>query len=88
MLALLADDADADAAETADVCLAVAARALDALLAEGRFARESALGLLAIDALTTYAYEHASQSRSGTQRVETLAARGTELLGRLATQRV
>lgn len=86
--ALLGSDADADETETGEVCLAAAARALDALLAGARFARASALELLAIDALTTYAYEHASESRDGAGRIEALAARGTELLGRLTTQRV
>ena len=88
ILGMLGDDAESDAVETAEICLAAAARALDSLLAEGRFARDSALELLAIDALTTYAYEHASLSREGIQRLETFAARGTELLGRLVTQRV
>lgn len=88
ILAVLGADADADESEAAEICLAAAARALDALLAESRFARDSALELLAIDALTTYAYEHASSSRDGVRRLETFAARGTELLGRLVTQRV
>jgi hypothetical protein len=88
ILALLGDDAGANESETAEVCLGAAARALDGLLARNRFARDSALELLAVDALTTYAYEHASLSRDGARRVEVLAAHGTELLGRLTTQRV
>jgi hypothetical protein len=88
VLSLLGTDADADASETGEICLAAAARSLDSLLSENRFARESALELLAVDALTTYAFEHASQSPDGGRRLDALAARATRLLGQLTTQRV
>lgn len=88
ILAVLGRDADADEARTAEVCLEAAARALDGLLSENRFARESALDLLAIDALTTYAYEHASQSPAAASRLRLLTERGTQMLGQLMEQRV
>jgi len=88
VFAVLGRDADADEAPTADLCLGAAARALDALLSENRFDRESALDLLAIDALTTYAYEYASQTRDSEKALQALAERGSQLLGQLVTQRV
>lgn len=88
VLAALGTDADADEAHTADICLDAAARALDGLLSENRFARDSALDLLAIDALTTYAYEHASLARESRKALQALAERGTRLLGQLMAQRV
>jgi hypothetical protein len=68
--------------------LTAASRALDSLLSAGRFARDSALELLVIDALTTYAYEHASLQPHSATALEALAQRGTRLLGQLMTQRV
>ena len=88
VFAVLGRDADADEARTADICLDAAARALDGLLSENRFERESALDLLAIDALTTYAYEHASEARDSERTLQALAERGSQLLGQLVTQRV
>lgn len=88
VLAALGADAEADEAQTAEVCLAAASRTLDGLLSENRFARESALELLAVDALTTYAYEHGSLLPDSEQRLQALADRGTRLLGQLMTQRV
>jgi len=88
VFAVLGRDADADEARTADICLLAAARALDGLLSENRFDRESALDLLAIDALTTYAYEYASQTRDSEKALQALAERGSQLLGQLVTQRV
>jgi len=88
VFAVLGRDADADESRTADICLVAAARALDALLSENRFDRESALDLLAIDALTTYAYEYASQTRDSDKALQALAERGSQLLGQLVTQRV
>ena len=64
MLVFLGDDARRDTREVADACLAAASRALDTLLAERRFERDSALDLLAIDALTTLAFAHASDGRT------------------------
>jgi hypothetical protein len=62
VLALLRADADRDAGQTAESCMAAATRSLDELLDSGRHGRDTALDLLAIDALTTYAFEHACES--------------------------
>jgi hypothetical protein len=48
-----------DASEADTVCLDAAVRLLEPLLREDRPGRESALDLLAADALTTYAFEAA-----------------------------
>ena len=60
VVAALGVDGGRAADETANVCLAVAARQLQALVDDGRFERESAVDLLAVDALVTFAFEHAS----------------------------
>lgn len=88
VLAALAADAGAPESRVAELCLAAAARSLDALLAESRFGRDSALDLLAIDALATYAFEHASESGASEEQLATLAKQGAHLLGHLTTQRV
>jgi hypothetical protein len=87
MLTALGPDAEVSAARLPEVCLAAAARSLDRLLAEGRFGRDSALGLLAIDALTTYAYEHASSAPDGPE-LSGLARQGGMMMDRLLAQRV
>lgn len=58
--AALGADAGRPAEDTANICVAVAARELQALVDTGRFERDSALDLLAVDALVTFAFEHAS----------------------------
>lgn len=88
VLAALGRDADAPESRTAELCLAAAARSLDELLAEGRFGRESALDLLTIDALATYAFEHGSEAAASDEELATLAKRGAHVLGQLATPRV
>lgn len=88
IIAALGRDAEADESQTAELCLAAAGRALDALLSESRFARESALDLLAIDALMAYAYEYASYGPDSKKKLEGLAVRGTQMLRQLMTQRV
>lgn len=60
MLAALGSDAEADETELPHACLRAAQRTLRDLLAAGRFGRESALDLLAADALATMSYEYAS----------------------------
>lgn len=65
-------------AEKASLCLAAAERGLIHLLAQGAGARGSALDLLAIDALVTYAFEAAS---SDPERIPELAH---EAMGRLS----
>jgi hypothetical protein len=86
VLAALGRGGDADAARTADVCLAAAARVVEQLLGAQRFGRESALDLLTADALATYAYEHAA-GRSESD-LAALARRGAATMGHLMTQRV
>jgi hypothetical protein len=86
VLEILGRDAEEDEARTAEVCVTAAARALEEMVEARRFAREHAPELLAIDALTTYAFEHAS-SRSADD-LGTLSARGVKMLGHLVTQRV
>ena len=75
------------ASRAADVCLSAAGRALESLLEEKRFAREHAADLLAIDALTTYAYEHAS-ARGSPGELAALSEHGTRVFGHLMAQRV
>jgi hypothetical protein len=80
MTAFLGADAQRDVSETGEACLAAAARALTALLEAGRFARDSALDLLAVDALATFSLEYASSRDAAS--VATLAARGSETFSR------
>jgi hypothetical protein len=84
MFEFLGDDLDGEAARTADLCLQAAERALGGLVAEERFGRDSALDLLAIDALTTYAFEHASLSSISEQELLRFTERGARVLGKLA----
>ncbi|HVA56793.1 MAG: hypothetical protein WBQ26_08575 [Gemmatimonadaceae bacterium] len=49
-----------DASETHRVCEAAAEEVLSSLLGARETGRESALDLLAVDALVTYAFEHAA----------------------------
>ena len=62
MLAALGADAASDTPDVGGVCLDAATRVLEPLLREERAGRESALDLLAADALVTYAFEAASES--------------------------
>ena len=84
MLRILGAEAEEREARTTDICLNAAARALEAILRENRFAREDAAELLAIDALTTYAFEHASGSATSLGALEDLANHGTHIFARLA----
>jgi hypothetical protein len=88
VLAALGRDADAPESRTSELCLAAAARSLDAILSESRFGRDSALDLLTVDALATYAFEHGSESGATDERLAQLAKQGAQLLGQLTTQRV
>jgi hypothetical protein len=58
--ALLADDVNRPGSEVPEVCLAAGERLLDALLQSGSTSRATALDLLAVDALVTYAFEAAA----------------------------
>lgn len=84
MSEFLGDDGSGDASSTADLCLRAAETALAGLLAAQRFGRDSALDLLAIDALTTYAFEHASLSSISEAELLRFTERGARVLGRLA----
>lgn len=60
MMELLGRDGDNQVETTPQVCLAAASAHLASIVRERRHGRESALDLLAVDALVTYAFEHAS----------------------------
>ena len=80
MVALLGPDADASANRAGELCLSAARRALEQLLASGRFERDGALELLAVDALTTFAFEHASEAATGSAEIRSLAVDGARAL--------
>jgi hypothetical protein len=84
MLRVLGSAANEPEERTTDVCMEAAARSLEDLVGGKRFRRHDALELLAIDALTTYAFEHASQSASSTETLEELANRGAGLFAQIA----
>ena len=69
---------DATDARAADVCLDAADELLRELLLRPSAGRESALDLLAADALVTYAFEAAAQEPT------TLASRADEAMRRLS----
>jgi hypothetical protein len=60
----LGADAQRDAGDAAEVCLAAGERLLAKVLREGEASRDHALDLLAADALVTYAFEAASSHPS------------------------
>lgn len=86
MVEFLGDDASGEASDAAELCLGAAERALANLVAAGRFGRDDALDLLAIDALTTYAFEHASMSATSDRELLRFTERGAQVIGRLAVQ--
>jgi hypothetical protein len=87
VLSMLGPEADAEESRTAEACLSAAVRALEALVEEKRFARDYAAELLAIDALTTYAFEHAS-ARDDARRLAALSEQGARMFGQLMALRV
>ena len=88
MFDFLGDDVAGDANRTAELCLGAAERALGDLVRAHRFGRENALDLLAIDALTTYAFEHASLSSISEPELLRFTERGARVLGQLAVSNV
>jgi hypothetical protein len=68
--------------DVAGTCLSAAERALPALLAEEPASRKTALDLLAVDALVTYAFEAAA---SEPDRIPQLASEAMAGLSRPAT---
>ena len=77
---LLGTDANQTANLAGAVCLAAAQRALEQLLVSGRYGRDSALDLLAVDALTTFAFEHVSEAPGGAAEIKNLAMGGASAL--------
>jgi hypothetical protein len=77
--AVLGDAVGESAGTAADVCLRAAERLVTELLRGDCGARESALDLLAADALVTYAFEAAAQTP------ETLARTATAAMERIAS---
>jgi hypothetical protein len=69
---LLASAAARPVAEVPEACLEAGEQLLDALLASGSTSRDTALDLLAVDALITYAFQAAADDPS---QMETRAAR-------------
>jgi len=75
---LLAQDAGRPASEVPEACLTAGERLLDSLLQSGSTSRATALDLLAVDALVTYAFEAAADDPT---RIE---ARATAAMQRIA----
>lgn len=84
VLALLGPDAERDASDTLSGCLAAAARGLGSLVAEEDFGRAGALRLLAVDALTTYAMEHAAEHATTVQQLRGMTDRAESELSAAA----
>jgi hypothetical protein len=76
--ATLGERRNADAAGASDLCIAAADELLRDLLSRPSAGRESALDLLTVDALVTYAFEAASDDAGS------LAARAEQAMTRLA----
>lgn len=72
LLSLVAEDADRPVVDVPDVCLAAGERVLESLLVSGATSRETALDLLAVDSLVTYAFQAAADDPT---RIEERAAR-------------
>jgi hypothetical protein len=68
---LLADAADRPVEEVPAACLAAGEARLASLLAERATDRASALDLLAVDALVTYAFEAAADAPATLERLAT-----------------
>jgi hypothetical protein len=85
VITFLGADADASASKAGEVCLTAARRSLEQLLASGRYERDSALDLLAVDALTTFAFEHASEASGGAGDIKDLAMNGARSLSGIAS---
>ena len=75
----LGHDAERDAGDAADACLAAGERLLAKVLREGDASRDHALDLLAADALVTYAFEAASS------RPAALPALAAEAMARMSS---
>ena len=84
VLSALGTDVAREMNDVGAVCLDAAARVLQPLLREERPGRESALDLLAADALVTYAFEAASEAGDLDARTSDAMLRLAALAGREA----
>jgi len=75
LLELMAQDGARPSQEVPDVCLEAAERALALMLAAGSTSRDSALDLLTVDALVTYAFQAAADAP---ERIEARAMRAMQ----------
>jgi hypothetical protein len=83
----LGDDLFGEATDVPETCLAAAERLIRVLLGEKATSRESALDLLAADALVTYAFEAASERPADLAQRASAAMARIAALGRDATRR-
>jgi len=86
--AALAEDLKRDAGDVFETCLAAAERLVRGLLSTNATSRESALDLLAADALVTYAFEAASEQPDGLAHRAAAAMTRIAALGRDAQRPV
>lgn len=82
--ALLAPFAERPVDSVPESCLEAGERLLDELLASGSTSRGTALDLLAVDALVTYAFQEAAHDPA---RLETRAARAMARIAALPSER-
>ncbi len=78
---LIADDASRPVSDVPEVCLRIAEEHLQRLLASGATSRASAIDLLAVDALVTYAFEAAASDAS---KIEARTIVAMQRIGALA----
>lgn len=81
--AMIATDAVRPVSEVPEVCLRAAENHLRKLLASGSTSRETAMDLLAVDALVTYAFEAAAGDAS---QIEARTKNAMSRIGLLAGQ--
>ena len=74
----LGDSLHSDASDALEACLSAGERLVESLLRNNATTRDSALDLLAADALVTYAFE------AGSERPRELGARAHEAMMRIA----
>lgn len=84
MVDALGDDKDADESKVASACLAAAVRELRTIVDERRFGRDAAAELLVVDALTTCALEHASETAADVASLHRFAVEAAATLGATA----
>lgn len=77
---MLAADGARPAVETPEACLEAGERALETMLLSGSTSRDSALDLLAVDSLVTYAFQAAADAP---ERIEARAMRAMQRIAAL-----